>query len=193
MTRIRRSSVMWEAEHGIRYAIIAVLIIGFCQRRWRAVVNAIITIAATYLPGVIEDHYDVEFLPWQRVYAATAMFTHAAGMLGPYEDEDTWWWWDNLTHTHSATLLAGLVHAAARRRSRDPRPRVLAAVVCLGILWEFTEYTIHTAANRFGFEPVLVPFGKKDTLFDLCFNTLGALLVLAFGDRFLRNFIQRSD
>ncbi len=152
--------------------------------------NAIVAIACTYLPDVIENRYDVKFLPWQRTYTTTAMFTHAVGMLGPYEDT---WWWDTLTHTHSATLLAGLVHVVARRRGQNPRRRVLGVVSCFGVLWELMEYTIHAAANRLDFEPVLVPFGKKDTLFDLFFDTLGALVVLVFGDRLLRNFFQRNE
>ena len=189
MTETMRTSVARETERGIRYAILAVFVVGFRRRNVGAVVNAVVAIAATYLPGVVEAHYDVEFLPWQRVYTATAMFTHAVGMLGPYEEIG---WWDHLTHTHSATILGGLVHVAARRRDRDPRPRVLAVVVCLGVLWELMEHTIRAVATRLGLEPILITYGKKDTFFDLCFNVLGAFLVLAFGDRLLRNF-QRGN
>jgi hypothetical protein len=187
VTQITRRSVARETERGIRYALIAVLIVGFRQRNVGAVVNAVVATAATYLPGVVEAHYDVEFLPWQRAYTATAMLTHAVGMLGPYEEID---WWDHLTHTHSATLLGGLVHVTARRRDRDPRPCVLAAVVCFGVLWELMEYTIRVAANRLSLEPVLITYGEKDTLLDLCFDFFGGLLVLAFGDRLLWNFRQ---
>lgn len=190
MTEPTRSSILRTVERGIRYGIGVVFVVGLRQRRWRAVVNAVVAIACTYLPDVIENRYEVEFLPWQRAYTATAMFTHAVGMLGPYEDT---WWWDDITHTHSATLLGGLTHVLARRRGQNPRPRVLAVVGCLGLGWELMEYTIHAAANRLDFEPVLVPFGKKDTLFDLCFDTLGALFVIAFGDRLLRNFFERSE
>lgn len=185
MTGTTRTSVGREAERGIRYALLAVLIVGLRQRNVGAIVNAVVATTATYLPGVVESHYDVEFLPWQRAYTATAMLTHAVGMLGPYEDT---WWWDHLTHTHSATLLGGLIHITARRRDRDPRPRVLAAVGCFGVLWELMEYAIRAVANRLGLEPVLITYGEKDTLLDLFFDFFGAFLVLAFGDLFLQNF-----
>jgi hypothetical protein len=190
VTEIMRHSATQEAERGIRYALVAVLIIAFRQRNLGAVVNAVVAIAGTYLPSIVEDQYNVEFVPWQRTYTATAMLTHAIGMLGPYEDT---WWWDHLTHTHSATLLAGVVHVASRRCGKDPRPRVLAVVGCVGLLWELMEYAIHAAANRVSLEPILVSYGEQDTVFDLCFDILGALVVLALGDRFLQNFMLRNE
>lgn len=184
------TSVGQEAERGIRYGILAVFVIGLRRRDLAAVVNACIALAASYLPDIVAGTYDVAFRPWQRAYVSTAMLTHAVGMLGPYDDI---WWWDHLTHTHSSTILGGLVFAVARRRGRDPNRRVVAGVVCLGVLWELVEYSIHATANRLGFEPLLVSYGKTDTLLDLVFNLCGALLVLAFGDRLLSNLIESDQ
>jgi hypothetical protein len=178
------------AERGIRYALLGVAVLGVRRRNPGAVVNALVALAATFLPAVVEWRYDVSFRPWQRAYAEAAMLTHAVGMLGPYDDT---WWWDHLTHTHSATLLAGVVHAVTRRRGRDPRPRVVAAVVVVGTLWELMEYAIHAVADRLGLEPILISYGREDTMLDLCFDLLGGLLVLAFGDSLLANFIAGRD
>ncbi|QSW97665.1 hypothetical protein [Haloterrigena alkaliphila] len=169
-------------EHGIRYALLTVFLVGLRRRDPGAVVNAAVAAIGTYLPEFVERAYGVELRPWQRAYVNTAMVTHAIGMLGPYDDV---WWWDHLTHAHSSSILGGIVYAASRRRGRDPGPRVVAVVVCLGLLWEIAEYAIHAAANRLGLEPILVTYGPKDTLLDIVFNLVGALLVLAFGDRVL--------
>jgi hypothetical protein len=150
-------------------------------------VNAVVSFCATYLPAVVEWRYDVEFRPWQRLYLNVGMLTHAIGMLGPYDDT---WWWDHLTHTHSSTLVGGLIHVVARRGDRDPRPRVIGGVLCLGVLWELMEYAIHAASRRVGLEPLLVPYGPKDTAKDLLFDALGALLTLLFADRLLRNLVR---
>jgi hypothetical protein len=144
------------------------------------VANAGLALLGTYLPGWLERRLGVAFAPWQRVYVEAAMLTHATGMLGPYEDV---WWWDHLTHTHSSSILAGLVFAAARRRDTAPGPRVVAAVLVVGLGWELLEYAIHRSADRLGVEPLLVPYGRRDTALDLCFDLLGGLLVLALGDR----------
>ncbi|WP_408958815.1 hypothetical protein [Natrinema sp. 74] len=177
-----QTTVGREAERGIRYAIVAVFVVGVRRRNPGAVANAVVALVATYLPGIAERQYDVEFRNWQRIYLESAMLTHAVGMLGPYDDV---WWWDHLTHTHSATLLGGAVFAVARRRGRDPRPRVVAVVACGGVCWEIGEYIVHTVADRLGLEPLLVTYGRVDTLFDLVFDLVGALLVLMFGDRVL--------
>ena len=171
-------------ERGIRYALLSVFVAGIRRRNPGAVVNAIVAVIGTYIPDIIEWTSDVELRPWQRVYVNTAMVTHAVGMLGPYDEV---WWWDHLTHAHTATILGSVVFALSRRQGRDPRPRVVAVVACLGVLWELLEYTIHLVARRVGFEPILITYGAKDTALDLVFDLVGALLVLAFGDRVLGN------
>lgn len=190
MTDETRTSAEERAEKGIRGATLAVFVEGLRRRDLNAVVNGVLMFAATYLPGVAERLYDVEFRPWQRVYTDTAMFAHAAGMLGPYEET---WWWDHVTHTLSATLLGGLVHVVSRRRDRTPARDVLASVVGGGLLWEAMEYAVHSASDRLGIEPMLVYYGPYDTVKDLLFNLVGAGVVIAFGDRYLRNLAESDD
>ncbi|GAB3670520.1 hypothetical protein [Halopiger thermotolerans] len=174
-----KTAIVRAAERGIRYALLAVFVEGIRRRDPGAVVNAIVAAMGTYLPDLVERAYGVELRPWQRAYVQSAMITHAVGMLGPYDDV---WWWDHLTHAHSSSILGGAVFAISRRRGRDPGPRVVAAVVCLGLLWELVEYAVHAAGDRLGIDPVLVSYGKKDTALDVVFDLVGAALVLAFGD-----------
>ncbi|POG56186.1 hypothetical protein [Haloferax marisrubri] len=175
-----------EPDDGIRYAIVVVFLAGLRRRNPAAMVNAVFGLAGTYLPDAVERLAGVEFRPWQRVYVESAMLTHSVGMLGPYDDV---WWWDHLTHAHSATILGGVVHVLSRRRGRDPSTRVLAAVVCAGLLWELAEYAIHRGADALGIDPVLVSYGRVDTALDLVFNLVGAALVVLFGDRALTNLV----
>jgi hypothetical protein len=185
-----RRTVAREAERGVRYGILAVLLVGVRRRDLAAVANAAVSLLATYVPGLLERHYDVEFRPWQRLYTLLAMLTHSVGMLGPYDDV---WWWDHLTHTHSATIVGGAIHVAARRRDRSPQPRILGLVVGAGVVWELMEYVVHTVAGWLDLEPLLVSYGREDTLFDLLFDLVGALLVVVFGDRLLGNLVAVDD
>ncbi len=177
-------------EGCIRCAILAVLGLGVRQRSPGAVVNAVVAFAASYAPDLVERRYGVEFRPWQRFYTGITVLAHAAGMLGPYDDTG---WWDHVTHTASAALLGGVAHATADRRDRDPRPRVVAIIVGGGVLWEAIEYVVHAVCDRLGLEPVLIPYSARDTVLDLVFDLVGALLVLLFGDRLLRNFTDRGE
>ena len=179
-----------EAVRASRYAILSVFLAGFRRRNPGAVVNAAVSFVVTYLPSVVEWRYGVRFRPWQRLYLNTGMLAHAYGMLGPYDDV---WWWDHLTHTYSSTLVGGFVLVRYRRRGLDPRPRVVAAVLCVGVFWELLEYAIHGVSRRVGLEPLLIPYGPEDTLFDLVFDLVGALLVLAFGDRVFSNLVDETD
>jgi hypothetical protein len=180
-----RQAVTRTVERAIRVGIVAVLAVGIRRRDYGAVVNALLALAGSFLPDVVERRYPVAFRPWQRVYTESAMLTHAVGMLGPYDDV---WWWDHLTHVHAATLLGGLTHTVARRMGRDPRPHVLAGVVAGGVLWEVAEYITHWLSRRVGIEPVLVSYGRVDTALDLVFDLVGALVVVVFADGLLENF-----
>lgn len=177
-------------EKGARYAILAMFVVGLRRRDPGTVVNAVVALAGTTLPGGVERTFDVEFRPWQRAYVHTALVSHVVGMLGMYDEVR---WWDHLTHTLSASVLGGFVFAAARRRGHDPGVPVIAAVVGLGTMWELVEYLVHTTADRLGLEPVLVFYSKADTVRDLVFNLLGAVLVLGFGDRLLQNLVRSED
>lgn len=190
MTREIKRSVTRKADRGIRGGTLAVFVEGLREWNSNAVVNAALMFTATYLPDIAEGMYNVNFQPWQRVYTEITMLTHAVGFLGPYDDI---WWWDHVTHVLSATLLGGFVHVAAHRRGRSPKRDVLTALVGGGLLWESMEYTIHGLSNRLRIEPVLVYYGPRDTLEDLLFNLLGALLVIVLGDRLLQNFIENVD
>lgn len=178
------------ADRLVRGGTLLVLAQALRRRNANAIANALLMLPATYLPDAAEALYDVELRPWQRAYAQVAMLAHAAGFLGPYDES---WWWDHLTHVLSASLLGGAVRVAARRRGRDPDRTVLAAVVGGGLVWEAGEFTIHAVSRRLGVEPLLVYYGPRDTVVDVCFNVVGALLVVAFGDRALRNFEESDD
>lgn len=168
----------------MRCGIVAVLAVGARRRDPGAVVNAVLALVGAYLPDVLERQFDVAFRPWQRAYANAAMLTHAVGMLGPYDDTS---WWDHVTHVHSATLVGGIFHVIARRRGRDPTRYVIGGVVVAGLAWELAEYVAHAVSRRLGVEPVLVHYGARDTALDFAFDLLGAVLVVALGDRLLDN------
>lgn len=176
-----------DTADGLRWAIVAVFVVGLRQRNPGAVVNAVFAYLGTYVPAVVERGSGIEFRPWQRLYVATAMLLHAIGMLGPYDDIR---WWDHVTHTMSASIVGGATFVAARRRGKDPIPLTLGSVVTLGVLWELAEYLIHATATRLGVDPILVFYSRTDTVLDLLFNLVGASLVVIFGDRKLDNLFE---
>lgn len=172
----------------MQLGIAAVFVAGVRRLNPSVVVNACLSAVFALLPSVIERSHGVAFRPGQRLWISTAALVHAVGMLGPY---DRIWWWDKLAHTLSGVVVAGTADVYFQRvvvdvvdgpdRGRVRAWFVVGVTLGFGLVWELVEYGIHVLADRFGFEPMLVHFGRFDTAADLLFDVLGAGLVVAFG------------
>lgn len=190
MARATRTPLEEAVDTSFKGATFAVFVEAVRRRNPNAAANAVLVFGAMFLPRLTERLYGVELRPWQRVYTESAMLAHAVGMLGLYDDT---WWWDHLTHALSATVLGGVAHVVADRRGRGHGRCVLASVAVGGVLWEGMEYAIHRLSDRLGVEPVLIYYGREDTLGDLLFDLVGAVFVLLFGDRLLENLVRNAD
>ena len=161
------------------------------RRDVSASVNALVALLAALLPFGIELAASVVSAPSFRTgsvlpfWIAAAGLVHAIGMLGRYE---TTWWWDHLAHGISAGLLTALVYAGLLVLSTGPGPYPATAwvvrsgtvgfVMVAGIAWELLELAARAVADRYGIEPVLVHYGRRDTALDLVFDFVGAVLVV---------------
>jgi hypothetical protein len=172
----------WCLERPFQAALVVVGAVGLRQRSPSTVVNAVAAFVGTLIPGTAGRWYGLVIRPWHRAYVGIAMLAHAVGMLGLYEECR---WWDHLTHTLSATIVGGVGHVVARQRGDDPTWWVLATVGGLGVGWELLEYAGHAIAEWLGIEPLLVPYGRDDTLRDLLFDLVGAVIVLLVSDRLI--------
>lgn len=161
------------------------------QRNAPAVVNTLVSLAVVALPFAIASAASaldraVAFGSVLPAWLAVAGLLHSFGMVGPY---DRIAWWDSLTHTVSAALVAALLYAAvlvstAQAGVADSRPAVGAITVALTLLaggfWELIELVARELGEATGLEPVLVHYGRRDTIEDLGFDVLGAALVVVF-------------
>jgi len=113
---------------------------------------------------------------------------HAVGTLGPYE---RFGWYDSVTHTVSATLVAGVGYAVVDALDQSAESVdvpgefrflfILIFVLAFGVLWEISEFASAGLASIVGGEPVLAQYGTSDIVFDLLYNAFGALLVALWG------------
>jgi hypothetical protein len=176
------------ATRVMQVAIVAILLAGVFTKNVSVVVNASVALAITFLPAVLERDWGIYLDPWLTLWITTAVLLHAIGMLGPYA---TIPWWDHVTHTLSATIVAGVGYATARAVDEHSEaiylPEtfltafVLLFTMAIGVTWEILEFLAREIARFFGVQAVLVQYGLDDTLVDLLFNTVGAVLVALFG------------
>lgn len=184
------------AAGGMRLAIAGVLGVGLATRNVSVVINAAAGLAITYLPAALSRDWGIRLSPGLTLWVTTAVLLHALGMLGLYDDVS---WYDHLTHTLSATLVAAVGYATARAVDDysdavvlPPRfmfVYILTFTLAVGVLWEVAEFFARISAAYFGVEAVLVQYGLEDTIMDLVFDTVGAVLVALFGTETLSDLV----
>lgn len=178
-------------------ATLGVLIgVGVARRNPGIVVNAAVALAVTYLPGVLERDYSIPMDAGLTLWLTTAVFLHALGTVGVpgLSDESLYrdlWWWDHLTHAFSASVVAAVGYTTTRAidrhtdavhfPSRFTFVFVLMFTIAFGVLWEVLEFTVTLLAGQFGADSVLTQYGLRDTMLDLVFDIVGAVIVAAWG------------
>lgn len=175
----------------LQTAILALCIVAVRRRDIAAAINAVGAFVLALLPVVVEIVLpviltrSVVFGPELPVWLAAAGLLHSLGMLGLYEST---WWWDHLTHTVSAALVAALLYAGVivtlpnTAGIGDSSGIVVTVTVvftfAIGVFWELIELVAREVGERFDIEPVLIHYGWRDTVVDLVFDIVGALLII---------------
>ncbi|SEP06129.1 hypothetical protein SAMN04487948_11285 [Halogranum amylolyticum] len=181
---------------GLQTVIILVLGLGLWFGNVGVVVNAGVGLIATFVPTYLERSHRIVMDAGLVLWITAAMFLHALGtlplpgldFLSPYQAV---WWWDHLTHTFSASLVAGIAYATLRAVevhsdgiTLSPAFRfvyLLLFTMAFGVVWELLEFAIGEVARLSGTAGVLTQYGLDDTVLDLMYDTVGGLLVAIFG------------
>jgi len=177
---------------GMQVILVVVLLYGLVILDLPTVVNASIALGITFLPGVLEDDYRIPLEPELVFWLTSAVFLHALGSAGLY---DLLGLWDTLTHTISASIVAAAGYAVVRAIDLHTDeihlpPTLMAAFILLfvlafGVLWEIVEFAIDLSAEWFGFEAVVSQHGINDTIGDLIFDFVGAVVAAVWGSFYL--------
>ncbi|RDI72097.1 hypothetical protein [Halopelagius longus] len=188
MNARRRSLPARHAVRAMQFGIVGILVAGVLARNVSVAVNGLFAFAVTFLPSVLSRDWGIRLSPGLTLWITLAVFLHAVGMLGLY---DGVWWYDHVTHTLSATIVAGVGYATARAVDRYtdtvhlPRRFMFVFIVtftlAFGVFWEVLEFFARLSADAVGAEAVLVQYGLDDTIVDLLFDSVGAVLVGLFG------------
>ncbi|QFU84313.1 hypothetical protein [Natronorubrum aibiense] len=198
----------WHAVRLIQGLLLIIVGYALVTVNLGLVVNAAIPLALTFLPALVRREFTHEMGAGLALWIALAAFLHAAGALGPYE---MFGWYDSVTHTVSATLVAGVGYAIVDALDQSAESVtvpgefrfvfILIFVLAFGVLWEIMEFASAGVASVVGGEPVLAQYGTSDIVFDLLYNAVGALLVALWGTGYFdgvaglvsRRFSRTSD
>lgn len=190
---------------GMETALVGILLLGLYEGSTGVIVNTAVALAVTRLPSLLERDYGIPMDAGLTLWITAAVFLHALGTIGlPGMDESFYrststWWWDHMTHALSASVVAAAGYSVARAvdvHSADVRlpPQFMFAFILLitlafGVLWEVIEFVIGELAHVFGSGAVLTQYGLGDTMLDLVFDSIGAIVVAVWGTAHLTDVV----
>lgn len=195
----------WQTRltRAMETALVGILFVGVYEGNTGVVVNTAVALGVTRLPSLLERDYGIPMDAGLTLWITAAVFLHALGTLGLPGMEQSFyrstWWWDHVTHALSASVVAAAGYSVARAvdvHSGEVRlpPEFMFAFILLvtlafGVFWEVIEFTIGEVAALFGSASVLTQYGLGDTMLDLVFDSVGAVIVAVWGTAYLTDVV----
>jgi len=180
--------------------MVGVLLIGLWRQNISIIVNAGVSLGIAQLVPILERDYNVPLDAGLTLWITSAVFLHAFGTIGIPGGESfyrTVWWYDHMTHALSASVVAGAGYTTVRAIDEHSDSVVLPSkfvfvfillfVLAFAVLWEILEFFIGIVSGMIGIGTLLTQYGLDDTLMDLVFNTLGAVVVALWGTAHLQD------
>ena len=179
--------------------LVTIVVYGLLAGQPKAVTNGGIGLGVTLLPAILRRNYQFSLDPWLGLWITTAVFLHTLGSAGLYAQFS---WWDSMTHALSASLVAGVGYTAVRvidlhnEEIHIPKQFVFVylfiVVLAFGVIWELFEFALDLLSAETGLTMPLAQHGLDDTVVDMLYNSLGALLVALFGQAHLTGLAESA-
>ncbi|SFS97028.1 hypothetical protein [Halostagnicola kamekurae] len=180
-------------------SLVGLLFVGIERGSAGIIVNTVVCLIVTQLPPLLERDFEIPMDPRITLWVTSAAFLHALGTVGIPGMGSNFYsgveWWDHLTHALSASVVAAVGYATVRaidEHSDDVYlpPKFISVIILLfvlafAVLWELLEFGIGIAADWLGTRSVLTQYGVYDTLWDVVYNTIGAIIVALWGGVYL--------
>ncbi|QPV63008.1 hypothetical protein I7X12_20230 [Halosimplex litoreum] len=191
----RQRQLTWLME----LVMLGVFLVGVWETNVKIIANAGVALLIAQLVPVLERDYGVPLDAGLTLWITSAVFLHAFGTIGTGQESfyASVWWWDHMTHALSSSVVAGVGYATVRALDEHSDtvslpPRfvfvfILLFTLAYGVFWEIIEFTIGVVASIAGTETILTQYGLTDSLWDLIYNTLGAVVVATWGTAHLND------
>ena len=198
-------SKAWQLRltRGLQVAMVGLFAVGLVTKNAGVVVNAAAAFGVSLLPATLERDYNIPLNAGLTLWITTAVFLHALGaVVVPVAGVNVYSFvpgWDHLTHTLSSSIVAAAGYTTARAFDEHSEmvrlpPRftfafILVVTLAFGVFWEVIEFAIGEIAALTGDGAVLTQYGLRDTMLDLVFDTVGAVVVAVWGTAYLTDAV----
>lgn len=190
-----------QASYIMELAMVGILFAGLERGSTTIVVNALVGLIVTQIPPLLERNYAIPMDPALTLWITAAVFFHAFGVLGLPGSEQNFYgsipWWDHFTHALSSSVVAAAGYATARALDAHSEDiylppnfmfvYILLFVLAFGVLWEVIEFGLSEVARAMGNTALLTQYGLDDSMLDLVFDTVGAIIVALWGTAHLND------
>jgi uncharacterized membrane protein YjdF len=186
------SRLSWALLIILQIVMLAELIVLLRAGQWVNVLQVATIMGLTLAPFALGSRLPVRIPPEFQIL--TIAFVFASLFLGEVQSYyQLIWWWDMSLHATSGLLFGILgflliyVLNENERVDISLRPRFVALfafvfAIAVGALWEVFEYLMDQAFGLQMQKPRAGdPSGLTDTMWDLIFDTFGALFISLFG------------
>jgi len=170
----------------LQISIVIFALYAVYERNPRWFLSATLSFVATMIPYLFTQNMNVVIPPLLNLWICGALFLHVLGGVMGYYDHV--WWWDKLTHFISAGLISilGFTILLTITRLSDSLfiPRIVIPIILLlfilatGVVWEIFEFFCDMILGT------NMQYSLEDTVYDMMFNTVGAIFASALGYRY---------
>lgn len=171
----------------LQLALVGLLTYGVATAQMELVATTGVALGVTLLPALLRQEYGYTMDAGLVLWITVATSLHLIGALGLY---GRYQWYDEVTHTVSSTIIAGVGYTAFRAvelHSEDidvPSEFraifIVVFVLATGMFWEVLEFT----SGR-----LITVYGIDDIVTDMMFNAVGAMIVAVWGTPYVADFV----
>ncbi|PCR89492.1 hypothetical protein [Natrinema ejinorense] len=174
---------------GLQLGLVALLGYGVVTFQFGISGTAGFALGITLLPAWLRREYGYSMDAGLVLWTTTAVILHTMGSLWLYE---AYQWYDEIAHTVSASVIAGLGYAAFRAfelhtdemnvPSTFRSVFIVVFVLAIGVIWEVLEFALGGT--------VVTVYGIDDIVTDFVFNAVGAVIVAIWGTGYVSELVE---
>jgi len=186
------------AARMLQGGLVVLLLFGILRKDLSTTVNATTGLILTFVPHMITRKYHIKQDTGLVLWLTLAIFLHTIGTFEFYNYIDNW---DHVTHALSASVVAAAGYTLIRAIDIyvdeiyiPPRVLfifILIFVLAMGVVWEIIEFLSDELTSTLGYDAILAQHGIGDTMLDLVFDLLGAVLAATWGTAYLSKISYR--
>lgn len=172
----------------MQLVLFGLLVYGLATFQLGMAANGALALAVTFLPTLLRREYGYTMSPGLVLWITVAIFLHSVGSLGLYDQFSRY---DEITHTISSTIVAGIGYASLRAfechsddidvPSEFRAVFIVVFVLAFGVIWEVFEFAAVYLSRLLGVSSPVTVYGIDDIVTDMIFNTVGAVVVAVRG------------